>query len=57
MTSERNDLEFHRFKTALDKATQRHVPIKKRYVRANQAPFINKKIKKSRRAHVSEINF
>ena len=46
MTSERNDLEFDRFKTALDKAIQRHAPIKKRYVRANQAPFINKKINK-----------
>ena len=46
MTSERNNLEFDRFKTALDKAIQRHAPIKKRYVRANQAPFINKKINK-----------
>ena len=46
MTSENNDLEFDRFKTALDEAIQRHAPIKKRYVRANQAPFINKKIKK-----------
>ena len=46
MTSESNDLEFDRFKTALDKAIQRHAPIKKWYVRANQAPFINKKINK-----------
>ena len=46
MTSERNDLEFDRFKTALDKAIQRHAPIKKWYVRANQTPFINKKINK-----------
>ena len=46
MTSERNNLEFDRFKPALDKAIQRHAPIKKRYVRANQAPFINKKINK-----------
>ena len=46
MTSESNDLEFDRFKTALDEAIQRHVPIKKRYVRANQVPFINKKIKR-----------
>ena len=46
MTSERNNLEFDRFKTALDKAIQRHAPIKKRYVRANQAPFINKKTNK-----------
>ena len=54
MTSERNDLEFDRFKTALDKAIQRHAPIKKRYVRANQAPFINKKINKEimKRSHL-----
>ena len=46
MTSKKNDLEFDRFKTALDKAIQRHAPIKKRYVRTNQAIFINKKINK-----------
>ena len=47
MTSENNDLEFDRFKAALDEAIERDAPIKMRYVRANQAPFINKKIKKS----------
>ena len=46
MTSENNDLELDRLKTALDEAIQRHAPIKKRYVRANQAPLINKKINK-----------
>ena len=46
MTSERNNLEFDQFKTALDKAFQRHASIKKRYVRANQAPFINKNLNK-----------
>ena len=46
MTSENNDLEFDPFKTALDEAVQRHAPIKKRYVQANQAPFINKTINK-----------
>ena len=46
MTSEKNDLEFDRLKTALDEAIQRHARIKKRYVRANQASFINKKINK-----------
>ena len=46
MTSENNDLEFDPLKIALDEAIQRHAPIKKRYVRANQAPFINKKINK-----------
>ena len=39
MTSENNDLEFDRLKTALDEAIQRHAPIKKRYIRANQAPL------------------
>ena len=54
MTSENNDLEFDRFKAALDEAIQRQAPIKKRYVRANQAPFINKKINKEimKRAHL-----
>ena len=37
MTSENNDLEFDRFKTALGEAIQRRAPIKKRYVRASQA--------------------
>ena len=40
MTYENNDLEFDRFKTAFDEAIQRHAPITKRYVQANQAPFI-----------------
>ena len=43
MTSENNDLEFDQFKTALHEAIQRYVPIKKRYVRANQASFIKKR--------------
>ena len=47
VTSENNELEFDIFKTALNEVIQRHAPIKQRYVRANQAPFINKKIKKS----------
>ena len=46
MTSGGNDLEPDRFKTALENVFQRHAPIKKRYVRANQGPFINKKINK-----------
>ena len=47
MTSENNDLEFDRFKAALDEAIQRHAPIKKRYVRANKQLFLNKTMKKS----------
>ena len=46
ITSGKNDLKFDQFKTALHEAIQRHAPIKKRYVRANQALFINKKINK-----------
>ena len=44
VTSENNELEFDIFKIALDKVIQRHAPVKQRYVCANQAPFINKKI-------------
>ena len=47
MASENNDLEFDLFKAALNEAIQRHAPIKQQYVRENQAPFINKTIKKS----------
>ena len=46
MTSENNDLEFDLFKGVLNEAIQRHAPIKQRYVRENQAPFINKTINK-----------
>ena len=35
MTSENNDLEFDRFKAALDEAIQVNAPTKKRHVRAN----------------------
>ena len=41
ITSENNDLEFNRYKAALDEAIQRRAPIKKRYVQANQVPSIN----------------
>ena len=46
MTFENINLEFDRLKTALDEVIQRHAPINRRYVWANQAPFINKKINK-----------
>ena len=46
VTSENNDLEFDIFKAVLHQAIQKHVPIKQRYVRANQAVFINKTINK-----------
>ena len=45
VTSE-NDLEFDIFKAVPNQAIQKHAPIKQRYVRANQAPFINKTISK-----------
>ena len=46
MASENNNLKFDQFKTALNEAIQRHAPIKKWYVQANQELFINKKINK-----------
>ena len=46
ITSENNNLDFDRFIAVLNEAIPRHAPIKKRYVPANQAPFINKKINK-----------
>ena len=46
VTSENNDLEIDIFKAALNQAIQKHSPIKQGYVRANQAPFINKTINK-----------
>ena len=46
VTSENNDLEFDIFKSVLNQAIQKHAPIKQRYVRSNQAPFINKTINK-----------
>ena len=45
MNSENNDLEFDRYKAALDEAIQRHAPIKKQ---ANQAPFMNEEINHKR---------
>ena len=47
VTSENNHLEFDLFKAVLNEAIQKHTPIKQRYVRANQAPFINKTINKN----------
>ena len=54
MTSENNELDFAIFKTALNEVIQKHAPIKQRYVRANQAPFMNKKINKEimKRSHL-----
>ena len=42
VTSENNDLEFDIFKAVLNQAIQKHASIKQQYVRANQAPFMNK---------------
>ena len=46
MTPYDNDLDFDQFKAGLDETIKRHAPIQKRYVRANEVPFINKKINK-----------
>ena len=46
MTSENNDLGFDILKAVLNEAIQKHAPVKQRYVRANQAPSINKTMNK-----------
>ena len=46
VTSENNDLEFDIFNAVFNEAIQKEAPIKQRYVRTNQAPFINKTINK-----------
>ena len=47
LTSKHNEpLKFESFKNIVDKILEKHVPMKKRFVRANQAPFVNKKISK-----------
>ena len=39
-------LKFRSFKRNVHHILERHAPLKKQYVRANQAPFMNKKINK-----------
>ena len=47
LTSKHNEpLKFESFKNIVDKILEKHAPMKKRFVRANQAPFVNKKISK-----------
>ena len=41
-----SQISFGTFKSTLDNILQKHAPIKKRYVRANQASFVNSKIHK-----------
>ena len=41
-----SQISFGTFKSTVDNILQKHAPIKKRYVRANQASFINRKIHK-----------
>ena len=41
-----SQISFRTFKNTVDYILQKHAPIKKRYVRANQASFINSKIHK-----------
>ena len=41
-----SQISFGTFKSTFDNILQKHAPIKKRYVRANQASFINSKIHK-----------
>ena len=44
--SQNQFLEFECFKRKIDCSLEKHAPLKKRYVRANQAPFIDKNISK-----------
>ena len=44
--SHKSNLEFEIFKNEADHIFEKHAPIKKRYIRANQAPFIDKTISK-----------
>ena len=47
LTSKYNEpLKFESFKNIVDKILEKHAPMKKRFLRANQAPFVNKKISK-----------
>ena len=41
-----SQISFGTFKSTVDNILQKHAPIKKRYVRANQVSFINSKIHK-----------
>ena len=41
-----SQISFGTFKSTVDNILQKHAPIKKRYVRANQASFMNSKIHK-----------
>ena len=41
-----SQISFGAFKSTVDNILQKHAPIKKRYVRKNQASFINSKIHK-----------
>ena len=45
-TLKNNDLGFDILKAVLNKAIQKHAPLKQRYVPANQAPSINKTMNK-----------
>ena len=39
-------LSFETFKNIVDHTLETHAPLKRRYERANQSPFINRKISK-----------
>ena len=44
-TSSWGNFSFEKSKKAIDVTLKKHVPLKNRFFRANQAPFINKDIK------------
>ena len=45
--SHKSNLELEIFKNEADHILEKHAPIKKRYIRVNQAPFIDKTISKN----------
>ena len=52
-----SEISFGTFKSTVDYILQKHAPVKKIYVRANPASFINSKIHKEvmRRTHLKTV--
>ena len=44
---EPSDLNYSSFETTFDKVLDKHAPVKKKYVRANDKPFMTRALRKS----------
>ena len=44
---EASDLNYNSFETTFDKVLDKHAPIKKKYVRANDKPFMTRALRKA----------